>query len=395
MKITILVSNLANNCLGRAYLLGEVLKRYYEVEIGGMIIGTDRIWPPFDTSHFKYFKVRYNPGEDFHKAQNELMKKITGDVIYACKIMPASFGTALLKKKQDGTPVVLDNDDWQLATVMRKPNLTFWRGFFGDIFHHKWNPAKSFWRIFCLERQVKKADKVTTVSRFLQKRSGGVIVPHGKDTNTFDPQKFNRDQYRRQFGLAGKKVVMFLGTPRPQKGLEDLIWAVKKSKTQDILLAIVGLDPDANPDEKKFQDQLIQSGGNLVKGFSMCPFEELPRYLISADLVVLPQRGGKGVSWKERMITKAQIPAKIFDAMSLERPIIATDTSDLAEILAGCGYVVKAGAKQALADKIDYVFSHYPEAQELGKKARQKCIQYYSFEAMGKTLKHIFDQFKH
>ncbi len=394
MKITILVFNLASNCLGRAYLLAEVLKRDFEVEVGGMIIGEDRIWPPFDTGKYDYFKVRYNPGDNFRQKQEELIQKITGDVIYASKIMPSSFGTALLKNKKDGTPVVLDNDDWQVATLIRKPGLNFLRGFIGDTIHRKHNATQSFWRTFLLEKQVKKASAVTTVSRFLQKHSGGIIVPHGKDTEMFDPQKFNREKYRKQFGLEGKRVIMFLGTPRPQKGLDELIKAVKQSKTKNILLAIVGINPKANPDEKRFQANLIKSGGDKVRGFDMCPFEELPKYLISADLVVLPQRGGKGMSLKEKMITKAQIPAKIFDAMALERPVIATDTADLPEILADCGYIVKAGDENALVKKIDYAFSHYNETKELGKKARQKCIQEYSWDAMEKTLVSIFSKFK-
>jgi glycosyltransferase involved in cell wall biosynthesis len=395
MKITILVPDLSNNCLGRAYLLGEVLKRHYEVEMGGIMMG-ERVWPPFDTGHYDYFKVPYKPGDNFRKTQEKLMGMITGDVIYASKVMPASFGTALLKKKRDGTPVVLDNDDWQLAMLLRKPGLGYLRDLIGRTVHRKHDSARSAWRNFLLERKIKKADAVTTVSRFLQKRSGGVMVPHGKDTDQFDPAKFNRAECRRKLGLDQEKVVMFLGTPRPQKGLEELIEAVNQSQTRNILLVIAGMDQNASGNEKIYQDSLRQlaSQSRRLKLLPMCPFEELPRYLIAADLVVLPQRGGKGMSWKERMITKAQIPAKIFDAMALERPIIATDTADLAEILESCGYIVPPGDIKALQRKIDYVFSHYSEALQLGKVARQKCIRQYSWDAMGKTLVKIFDQFK-
>jgi glycosyltransferase involved in cell wall biosynthesis len=41
--------------------------------------------------------------------------------------------------------------------------------------------------------------------------------------------------------------------------------------------------------------------------------------------------------------TVGQIPAKLFDAMAMAKPIVATDVNDFAGILDGCGLVVKPG----------------------------------------------------
>ena len=58
-------------------------------------------------------------------------------------------------------------------------------------------------------------------------------MPHCRDTSFLDPQKFNPDEIKERIGLTDKKIVMFLGTPRPHKGLDDLLEAFKKIKADD------------------------------------------------------------------------------------------------------------------------------------------------------------------
>jgi len=41
MKISILTPNLSNNCLGQAWLLGDILSKHYEVEIVGPVVSND------------------------------------------------------------------------------------------------------------------------------------------------------------------------------------------------------------------------------------------------------------------------------------------------------------------------------------------------------------------
>ena len=86
--------------------------------------------------------------------------------------------------------------------------------------------------------------------------------------------------------------------------------------------------------------------------------------------------------------------AKIFDAMAMAKPIIATDVADLPLILEGCGIIVPAGDITSLAKEIDRVFSNPVVAAELGQNAREKCIAEYSWDVMEKSLVTIFDKFK-
>lgn len=372
MKIAILTFDLGRNCLGRTYLLAKVLQRRYEVEMYGFVYphSNYKIWKPCDTGEFNYHTVRTKSFLTFLKAMHEMINNINADVIYAAKPRLPSFGTALWKKKISGIPVVLDIDDYEMAWFENLSAMDWLRSVnnpSGPIYTRR------------LEKYIGMADAVTTVSNHLQKTYGrGIIVPHGKDTDHFDPSVHDRDTMRRQLNLETQKVIMFLGSPRPHKGLDDIIKALNLIERNDIKFVIIGAGTD-----REYENQLKSLGGDklLLKG--EIPFYDIPRYLSAADLVVLPQ--------KASLASKGQIPAKIFDAMAMAKPIIATNVADLSKILDGCGIIVEPGDLSMLAARIDWILSHETEAETMGKRAREKCIAEYSWDAMEETLVDIFE----
>jgi glycosyltransferase involved in cell wall biosynthesis len=79
--------------------------------------------------------------------------------------------------------------------------------------------------------------------------------------------------------------------------------------------------------------------------------------------------------------------------MAMAKPIIATAVSDLPEILSGCGWVVAPGNPAALAEAIEFVLHNPDLTAEMGRKAREKCKDKYSSDAMEGTLVTIFRQY--
>jgi glycosyltransferase involved in cell wall biosynthesis len=101
---------------------------------------------------------------------------------------------------------------------------------------------------------------------------------------------------------------------------------------------------------------------------------------------VIPQR--------KNFASVGQVPAKVFDAMAMAKPIIATNVSDLPEILDGCGWIVEPENPEQLAETIQYVLNNSQEADIIGQKARQKCIEKYSWDVMDKILMRVFGKYK-
>lgn len=388
MKISILTPDLSHNCLGRAYLLAKILQRHYEIEIVGPVFG-DGIWEPvanYKGITYKYVKIygRFKP----YWQIIELAKKIEGDAIYASKPLFTSFGVGLLKKLSDGKPLVLDIDDWQmgfikedysnLSVIHRFKSLTASTLFLYSI--------GSYWNNLLGEKLARFANKITVSNHFLQAKFGGEIIWHVRNTMVLNPDKFDKSLIRKRHRIKeAEKIVMFFGTPRPHKGIEDLIKAITIIKKPEVILVIVGVDYKDSYCLNLIESAKKRLGDKRFIDFGLQPFEKVPEFLAMADIVVIPQRGN--------FATIGQIPAKVFDAMAMAKPIIATSVSDLPEILSGCGWIVEPRRPDQLAKTIEYAFNHPAEAEEMGWNARDKCIEKYSWDSMEKILVDMFSKY--
>ncbi|HDD44770.1 MAG TPA: glycosyltransferase family 1 protein [Candidatus Desulfofervidus auxilii] len=388
MKISILTPDLSHNCLGRAYLLAKILQRHYEVEIVGPVFG-DEIWKPVaNDKSMTYKSVKICGMFKPYWQIKELIKKIEGDVIYASKPLFTSFGIGLLKKLFDSKPLVLDIDDWQMGFMKESyKNLSIARRLkFLVASVLRFYSVGSYWNNLLGEKLSRLADKITVSNSFLQYKFGGTIVWHARNTEIFDPAKFDKYLLREKYQIEKtNKVVMFFGTPRPHKGIEDLVKAVSLIKDRNVIIVVVGID-----NKDLYCKNLVSSAkeilGDRFKGFGLQSFEKVPEFLSMADVVVIPQ--------KRNFSTIGQVPAKVFDAMAMAKPIITTNVSDLPEILDGCGWIVEPENPKQLAETIQYVLNNPEKAEEMGWKARQKCIEKYSWDAMEKVLLEVFEKYE-
>jgi glycosyltransferase involved in cell wall biosynthesis len=387
MKISVLTPDLSHNCLGRAYLLAKILQRRYKVEIVGPILG-DGIWKPVaNHEDIKYISfgiegIARNPSK-----VNDLVNKINGDIIYVSKPLFTSFGVGILSKFKNHQPLILDIDDWQMGLMSGLyQNLSLTQRV-KNLIHSARYPhlVASYWNNLISEKLTWLSNEITVSNHFLKQKFNGSIVWHARDTEFFDPEKYNKDSIKDNFEIPrNKKIIMFLGTPRSPKGVEDLVEAVALLRDQNIVLAVVGLDDD------KYSQSLSKlaqkSLGERFRGFGLQAFEKAPEFLAMSDVVVIPQRKSPA--------TIGQVPAKVFDAMAMAKPTIATNVSDLPIILDGCGWIVEPEQPKQLAKCIQHILNHPEEAEQVGQKARKKCIENYSFSAMENVLFDIFKKYE-
>jgi glycosyltransferase involved in cell wall biosynthesis len=113
-------------------------------------------------------------------------------------------------------------------------------------------------------------------------------------------------------------------------------------------------------------------------------FQNLPEFLSAADIVAIPQR--------QTSDSVGQMPAKLFDAMSMAKPIIATRVSDIPEVLDNCGYLVDPNKPSQLADAIKYILNHSDEARVKGAAARARCRQKYDIHNLKSGLSGLIEQ---
>jgi len=363
VKVSVLAADLSDNATGRADLLARLLSARYDVEVVGPRFGAD-VWMPAREGAIPQRSVRAGRYPGFARHIPALLDLVDGDVIVASKPRATSFGLALLARARRRRPLVLDIDDWEIGFFSRS-------GPWGRIGRalNVANPNGLPWT-WLAEKLVSRADAITVASRFLERRFGGTLLPHARDTEAWDPGRYDRAATRRRLGVDGEKVVMFLGTPRGHKGVDDLVEAVG-SLGPGVILALVGVDAARSGAQRWSAPAYVRVTGEI-------PFDDVPRYLIGADVVAVPQR--------DTMDTVGQVPAKLFDAMALARPIVSTSVSMIPEILEGCGVVVEPGNVSALAGAIKRLLDNPVDAADLGRRARERCESRYSFRVARATL---------
>ena len=363
MKVSVLAADLSDTATGRADLLARLLSARYDVEVVGPRFGAD-VWMPAREGAIPQRSVRAGRYPGFARHIPALLDLVDGDVIVASKPRATSFGLGLLARARRRRPLVLDIDDWEIGFFSRS-------GPWGRIGRalNVANPNGLPWT-WLAEKLVSRADAITVASRFLERRFGGTLLPHARDTEAWDPGRYDRAATRRRLGVDGEKVVMFLGTPRGHKGVDDLVEAVG-SLGPGVILALVGVDAARSGAQRWSAPAYVRVTGEI-------PFDDVPRYLIGADVVAVPQR--------DTMDTVGQVPAKLFDAMALARPIVSTSVSMIPEILEGCGVVVEPGNVSALAGAIKRLLDNPVDAADLGRRARERCESRYSFRVARATL---------
>ncbi|MBO9998145.1 MAG: glycosyltransferase [Cyanobacteria bacterium SID2] len=383
MKISILAPDLSGGGGTRAYLLAQVLKHLdMDVSVFGCLFG-DRLYPlpPEGLS------VRYVAGCNYPKfltSVNQLLRDLDGDLLYAVKPRPTSFGIALLHRLVHRKPVFLDIDDWemswfggddwqyrptprQLARDILKPN--------GSLRNPEY-PLYLHW----MEKLVDRANAVTADTAFLQERYGGTYLPNGKDTRLFDPERFDPETSRQQYGLSGYRVLMFPGTARPHKGLEDVLTALDRLDREDFRLVLVG----GREIGDGYVEHLMDKWKRWIVKLPSTPIDRMPEIVAGAHLIVVPQR--------DNVTARAQFPIKLTDGMAMAKPILATRVGDIPTVLDNTGFLVEPNSPDEIAEQIQWIFDNMDVADRKGQQARQRCIKDYSVDAMADILSNLIDR---
>jgi glycosyltransferase involved in cell wall biosynthesis len=358
-KVSVVSHDLADNCLGRAYILAKALARSFTVEIVGPS-STGEIWRPVRDDRSVPFVIT---------RRGRTSKAIDGDLVYAVKPRGTSFGAALLAQRARGMPIILDIDDWEVGGFLDGNPWHTTRRVASSLLL-PWDTNRFLWTLG-FEHLRDRAALITVSNRFLQRRFGGELVPHFRDTATFDPAVYDAASLKQRYGLADRRVVLFLGTPRPHKGLGTLVEAFDRLNRPDATLLVVGATD---------LDRATIPSRPYLRVLGQQPFSEIPAFLALADLIVLCQR-------TESKFAAGQLPAKLFDAMAMAKPIVASDMNDLPIILDGCGLVVDPNNLDDLVSSMRKLLDDETAAASLGARARQRCLAEYSEDVYADRLR--------
>ena len=380
-KISVIAWNMGHNALGRAYLLADLLRSEYDVEIIGAIFpqfGTE-LWGPLrDCSRVT---MKFFPGSDFPEhftRMEEVAEQVDGDIIYVSKPRLPAVELALLAKQHRNRPIILDVDDYELGWFRKEGSLTLEEVARSEQNRDFARPQAATWTRYC-ESLVPLFDQITVSNEELQKKFGGVILPHVRSEHDFDPGAYPRDEIRAELGFGtDDKVVLFAGTLRMHKGVAQIVHAVKKLRHLNCKLMIVGAPPD---DETRHF--LRSTDATYVRVVPDVPFLDLPGYLCAGDLVCLLQDPND-------VNSQFQMPAKFTDALAMGIPILASNAPPLMNL--GRDGLVELLGTMPLEKKIEEMLVNHHIYRAKAQENRGRFLSQYSYGACRPWMKSMIDR---
>lgn len=369
--VTLFVHDLAGNPIVRAAPLAAALSLDHRVEIVGLLLSGPAVYAPF-RGRFDVRALRCGPHlPAILAAAPRLAAMATGDVLYACKPLFTTLLPAVLASRIGPRPLLLDvEDDERAATSLDAPA----RGPLGLLRRAADTHALQARLAHPLTR---RARAVTVASRALQARYGGTLLRHGPDERTFDPARpdlADRVALRARFGLpVDRKLAVFAGRPRPHKGWEVLVDALRRPEAAAWDLVVAGPETLA-------LDAAVSALGDRFHALGMLSNEEMPALLAACDAAPAPQL--------DVPYARAQLPAKVLEAMAMARPVVASAVGDLPEILGegARGWLVPPGDAAALARALAEVAADPAEAARRGVEARRWVVAEAGVGAIRATL---------
>ncbi|RYZ08853.1 MAG: glycosyltransferase [Myxococcales bacterium] len=379
-RVAIICSNNGSNCLGRSLLLADLLRPQWDASVVG-VQTTARPWEPgasFDVP-VRSFPIR--SAAQLPNAVAWLRKEVQGARVIVCKPKPTSLGLALAAGVRP-SQAVLDVDDWDLGfgdapgsrgELYRRAPYYLKTLLHPGRFNSYLGVRAAFGLIPAFPHRI-------VSNGWLRRKVGGELLPHVRDSSMFDPAGVDREQRRAALALSARPWVGFIGTIRPHKGIEDLIAALSQLggvNAPGLLLA--GLSAEHVAEERALlaaaQERL---GEDRVRFAYKFPFRELPSYLAAPDVICIPSRPGA--------TSAGQIPAKLFDALMMGKPLVISDAHDTSDVDADAAVRFHAGDVSDLAAKLQDLCGSPAHQERLGARARAVALERFDYAAARSVL---------
>ncbi len=233
---------------------------------------------------------------------------------------------------------------------------------------------------------VREARFVITTSEFTRQdilrlfpvREDKVIVVHLGVSREFRPlPKTERAKFRTRVGLD-RPYLLFVGNPKPHKGIPTLLRAFAEVSTsfRDLDLLFVGGSPKQHDDVRL----MMQAAGieSRVKVLGNVSGEDLVRSYNCAEILVLPS-----------MYEGFGLPA--LEAMACGIPVVVSNAGSLPEIVGDAAAVSQTGNPESLADSIDSILRDHGLRSSLIEKGKQQA-QKYSWKATASKTLDIYEK---
>lgn len=225
-------------------------------------------------------------------------------------------------------------------------------------------------------RQFANAARIAVVSDALRAYVIGLgaspdrveVVPNGVDPAAFHPA-VSGARLREQLGLQGRRVVGFVGRPRPWHDLGTLLAAVERLHAQDpaYVLLLVGEMPDDLRALAEARPEWVRLTGAVAH-------DQVPAHIGAMHVAVSSHHARDDFYFS---------PLKLYEYLACAVPTVAADVGQQAQVLREVdgGWLYPAGDTAALAGQIARVFAEPDAALAMAWRGAAHVLAHYTWDA--------------
>ena len=191
------------------------------------------------------------------------------------------------------------------------------------------------------------------------------IIPNGVDIRLFNPNIKGNLSYINDI-IKDKKICMYTGRIDTWAGINIIQQLSNKFRNDypEILFVLIGSEND-----------LVQNFSNLIV-FKKIQYEDIPKFLSFADVILVP--------FPERDFTHAASPLKLFEAMAMGKPVIASGLSGIKEIISHLenGVLIDSNDINEWYDAVLFILNSNSSSKKMGENARYTVEQKYNWDLL-------------
>ena len=242
------------------------------------------------------------------------------------------------------------------------------------------------------EDVVRRSDRVVCICEGLRRdlESRGIdsrkitVVKNGVESELFTPRS-KESELAERYGLAGKRVLGFIGSFFYYEGLPELIECAARLREarDDFKVLLVGSGEDAENARSLVASQGLD---DVVIFTGRVPHDEIQDHYALVDVFVYPRRS--------KRLTEKVTPLKPLEAMAMERVCVGSDVGGISELFDECG--VGTTYRSGDADDMDRMLTEVldrssEELADEGRAGREAVIAKRHWE---RTLEPVIDLYR-
>jgi glycosyltransferase involved in cell wall biosynthesis len=210
------------------------------------------------------------------------------------------------------------------------------------------------------------------------------LIPNGIDLDEFHPASLEeRIARKREFGLDGRSIALFVGRFAKEKNAIGLVhaWGQMQPSLRQEWMLVLGGEGAEREILKKVIDQHELQDSVLLAGASVRVVE----WLHAADLFILP-------SWGEGLSNA------LLEAMACGLPVVATDVSGVNQLvgISQCGLIARNGESECIRECLEQLMNEENGMlQTMGIRGRELIAREYTMKTVSQKYLNLYAQLIH